>query len=157
MKISTLGLTEHNILSYLSETIRKNIRTAMREKGISNAELAENMCVSKQAVGKWLATGRMSLDRLEAIARFFNKHPGWFFDSEPNNNTVYSGLGVSNQTDMAGSIIDSMLMGFGDESNINREKFVKTFVEFYESALRKPTEDVDKKHITNIVRLIKTA
>ena len=51
-------------------TLGQNIQTARKAKGISQEALAEKICVSRQALGKWEKdTALPGVDNLQALAK----------------------------------------------------------------------------------------
>jgi len=93
-----LSLKDH-VLNWLKDC-REN-----DTQNISNTELANRIGVTKQAVGKWFATGRISTDNLLRISEIYNYPLPLVFD-EINHTPIYDinrGSKESNSTQLNGN------------------------------------------------------
>lgn len=65
--------------------LRRRLREAMDEEGVSNKALADTAGVSLQAVGDWLRTGRIGRDRLPSIAATVNRTIEWLLSGKESS------------------------------------------------------------------------
>lgn len=63
--------------------IAERLSLAMKQEGISNAELAEAAHVSEQAVGQWLKTGTIARDKIHLIVRKIKRSSDYLLGIEP--------------------------------------------------------------------------
>lgn len=66
-----------------AKRIAERLTIAMKQEGISNAELAEATHVSEQAVGQWLKTGTIARDKIHLIVKKIKRSADYLLGIEP--------------------------------------------------------------------------
>ncbi|GIU42782.1 hypothetical protein TUM4438_10140 [Shewanella sairae] len=69
----------------------KRISDAIKACGLSNTELAKRVNVERTSIGKWIQTGRLSVENLANLCSVLNIDPKYFM-YEDENTALYSNV-----------------------------------------------------------------
>jgi transcriptional regulator with XRE-family HTH domain len=128
------------------------LKKAMREVGITHAELAEAAEVSTQAVDGWLRTGQIARDRLPAVARALNKSIDWLLTEQ---DTIHAGRNFPalNIGVLTRAISDFEAAALSAKKNPTSDIKAEAIAWLYENYLA--TGKPDSYAATRILRLVK--
>ncbi|MCH2057908.1 MAG: helix-turn-helix transcriptional regulator [Thalassotalea sp.] len=81
----------------IENSVTGRLRQAMKEQGVTQAELARAAGVTPQAAGRWFKTNSISKDSLSACAKRLNVSLNWLISGE-SENVVPLGQGSNKET-----------------------------------------------------------